>query len=163
MHCQIRRNRRARRNGNGDGNHTDSEDTEPEEERKDEMDNFQDLQLGSITPLVRRGVDFLPDLLSPPYLPAGYGPSFRTLTLDTAPLTHASHHQDKLETCRPIWPIYAYGVYRREALSICQPVFISTFGKGVLTLAYTIIPEIASKFDPKPADVTKAWLRVYRA
>ena len=48
MHGRVREERRARRKGEG---HTDSEDTEPEE-NKGEMDNFQDLQLGSITPLV---------------------------------------------------------------------------------------------------------------
>ena len=51
MHGQVQKERRARRKG--DGNKTDSEDTEPEEEFKGEMNNFQDLQLGSTMPVVR--------------------------------------------------------------------------------------------------------------
>jgi len=51
MHGQVQRESRARRKG--DGNKTDSEDTEPEEEFKGEMNNFQDLQLGSTIPVVR--------------------------------------------------------------------------------------------------------------
>ena len=51
MHA-ARRESHARRKA--DGNITDSEDTEVEEKPKHEMDNFQDLQLGSITPVVRR-------------------------------------------------------------------------------------------------------------
>lgn len=54
MHGRVRKERRAHRKGNG---HTDSEDTEPEEECKGEMDNFQDLQLGSIMPVVRHEVN----------------------------------------------------------------------------------------------------------
>ena len=49
MHGRVLEEHRARRRGEG---HTDSDDTEPEEDRKGEMDNFQDLQLGSITPVV---------------------------------------------------------------------------------------------------------------
>ena len=49
MHGRVWEVRRARRRGEV---HTDSEDTEPEEDNKGEMDNFQDLQLGSITPVV---------------------------------------------------------------------------------------------------------------
>jgi len=49
MHGHVQRESRARRRG--DGNKTDSDDTEPEEEPKGEMNNFQDLQLGSITPV----------------------------------------------------------------------------------------------------------------
>ena len=48
MHGRVQEERRARRKVEG---HTDSEDAEPEEDLG-EMDNFQDLQLGSITPLV---------------------------------------------------------------------------------------------------------------
>lgn len=50
MH-DAERERHARRKA--DGKNTDSEDTEPEEECRGEMNNFQDLQLGSITPVVR--------------------------------------------------------------------------------------------------------------
>jgi len=53
MHGQVQKERRAHRKG--DRKHTDSEYEDPEE-RKGEMDNFQELQLGSITPLVRRQV-----------------------------------------------------------------------------------------------------------
>ena len=45
MHGRVREERRARRTGEG---RADSEDTELEENK----DNFRDLQLGSITPLV---------------------------------------------------------------------------------------------------------------
>ena len=53
MHANIRRERRraARR---AKGMDTDSEDTGSDEGPNGEMHNFQDLQLGSITPLVRR-------------------------------------------------------------------------------------------------------------
>jgi len=51
MHDNVKRESRARHRA--EGKNTDSEDTEPEEESKGEMDNFQDLQLGSITPVVR--------------------------------------------------------------------------------------------------------------
>ena len=51
MHDNVRWMRRARRKA---GKNAGSEDSEPEEESKGEMDNFQDLQLGSITPVVRR-------------------------------------------------------------------------------------------------------------
>lgn len=47
-----RRARRARRRA--DRENTDSEDTEPEEWFGGEMDNPQNPQLGSITPVVRR-------------------------------------------------------------------------------------------------------------
>lgn len=52
MHDAVKRERRARRRA--EGGNTDSEDTESDEEFKGEMDNFQDLQLGSMTPIVRR-------------------------------------------------------------------------------------------------------------
>ena len=52
MHDSAKRESRARRKAGA--NITDSEDTEVEEKPKHEMDNFQDLQLGSITPVVRR-------------------------------------------------------------------------------------------------------------
>ena len=52
MHGRVQEARRARRKDEG---HTDSEDAEPEE-NQGEMDNFQDLQLGSITPLVCHNV-----------------------------------------------------------------------------------------------------------
>ena len=53
MHGRVQEESRARRRGEA---HTDSEETDPEQDRKGEMDNFQDLQLGSITPLVRHQV-----------------------------------------------------------------------------------------------------------
>jgi len=49
MHDNVKRESRARHRA--EGNNADSEDAE--EEFKGEMDNFQDLQLGSITPVVR--------------------------------------------------------------------------------------------------------------
>jgi hypothetical protein len=52
MHDSVRGRSRARRRGGA--NITDSEDTEVEEGHDGEMDNFQDLQLGSMTPVVRR-------------------------------------------------------------------------------------------------------------
>ena len=55
MHGRVQKERRDRRKG--DEKKTDSEDTEPEEEFKDEMDNFQDILLGSMTPVVRREVN----------------------------------------------------------------------------------------------------------
>jgi len=54
MHDYAQKESRARRKG--DGKKTDSEDTESEEERK-EMNNFQDLQLGSTIPVVRHEVN----------------------------------------------------------------------------------------------------------
>ena len=51
MYGRVQKEDRAGRKG--DGNKTDSEDTEPEEEFKGEMNNFQDLQLGSTGPAVR--------------------------------------------------------------------------------------------------------------
>ena len=51
MHHRYQMESHARHRGGG-GN-TGSENTESEEESKKEMDNFQDLQLGSITPVVR--------------------------------------------------------------------------------------------------------------
>lgn len=50
MHDAVKKERRERRKA--EGMNTDSEDTDPEEGPKGEMNNFQDLQLGSITPLV---------------------------------------------------------------------------------------------------------------
>jgi hypothetical protein len=50
MHDADKRERRARRKA--DRKAADSEDTETEEEPQDEMDGFQDIQLGSITPVV---------------------------------------------------------------------------------------------------------------
>jgi len=49
MHGRVQRESRVRRKG--DGNKTDSEDTESEEESKGEMNYFQDLELGSTTPV----------------------------------------------------------------------------------------------------------------
>jgi hypothetical protein len=50
MHNAVQQDRRTLRKARGKNlNH---EDAEPEED-KGEMDNFQDLQLGSITPVVR--------------------------------------------------------------------------------------------------------------
>lgn len=51
MHGRVQRESRARRKG--DGKNMDSEGVNPEGEFKGEMDNFQELQLGSITPVVR--------------------------------------------------------------------------------------------------------------
>ena len=51
MHGGVQRERRSRRKGYRE--EADPEDTEPEEEPKDEMNNFQDLLLGSTTPVVR--------------------------------------------------------------------------------------------------------------
>lgn len=50
MHNTVRQERRARRKALG--KNPNFQDAEPEED-KGEMDNFQDLQLGSITPAVR--------------------------------------------------------------------------------------------------------------
>jgi hypothetical protein len=57
MHASVNRKSRERRRAGA--NITDSEDTEAEEGHEGEMDNFQDLQLGSMTPVVRRE-DFSP-------------------------------------------------------------------------------------------------------
>jgi len=51
MHGHVQRESCAR--GKGDGKEADSVDTELEKEPKGEMNNFQDLQLGSTTPIVR--------------------------------------------------------------------------------------------------------------
>jgi len=51
MHGHVQRESHARYKG--DGKEADFEDIEPEEEPEDEMNNFQDLQLGSTTPVVR--------------------------------------------------------------------------------------------------------------
>jgi len=50
MHRRVKE-RRARRIA--DRKNADREDAEPEEGSKGEMDNFQDLQLGSLSPVVR--------------------------------------------------------------------------------------------------------------
>ena len=55
MHGYVQRESRARRKG--DRKKTDSENTESEEEPRGEMDNFQDLLLGSTTPVVRHEVN----------------------------------------------------------------------------------------------------------
>ena len=47
MHRRVKKERRARRIANG--KNVDPEDAEPE----GEMDNFQELQLGSLSPVVR--------------------------------------------------------------------------------------------------------------
>jgi len=49
MHRRVQIESRARRKG--DGKNTYFEDTEPEEESRGEMNNFQDIQLGSLTPV----------------------------------------------------------------------------------------------------------------
>jgi len=60
MHNKVKRESHARREANG---HADFEDVELGEESKGEMNNFQDLQLGSITPVVRDEDDpFRPSL-----------------------------------------------------------------------------------------------------
>jgi len=50
MHGHVQRGSLARRKG--DGKEADSEDTESEEEPEGEMNDFQDLQLESTTPVV---------------------------------------------------------------------------------------------------------------
>ena len=50
MHRRVKE-RRARRIA--DGEKAGREDAEPEEGSEGEMDNFQDLQLGSLSPIVR--------------------------------------------------------------------------------------------------------------
>ena len=62
---------------------TDSEGS-AEEEDKGEMDNFQDLQLGSITPLVRHGDNVASTSPSDRFSP-GHGPTFQTLTSSPRP------------------------------------------------------------------------------
>ena len=52
MHDDVKRKRRAYHEAQGVN--TDSDNTDPGEEYRGEMNNFQDLQLGSMTPLVRR-------------------------------------------------------------------------------------------------------------
>ena len=47
----VKEERRAHRIA--DGKNADPADAEPEEGSKGEMDNFQDLQLGSLSPVVR--------------------------------------------------------------------------------------------------------------
>jgi hypothetical protein len=59
MHGQVQKERRARRKG--DGNKTDPRGTEPGDEPDGEMDDFQDLQLGSTTPVVRCDSRFTPN------------------------------------------------------------------------------------------------------
>ena len=55
MHDHFQKQSRARRKG--DGKKTDSEDIELEEESMGEMNNFQNLQLGSTIPVVRHEID----------------------------------------------------------------------------------------------------------
>ena len=55
MHSSVQRRRSARRKARGKNRNPGG--TEPEEDGG-EMDNFQDLQLGSLTPLVCLDVDF---------------------------------------------------------------------------------------------------------
>ena len=59
MHANVRKERRERRRADrkAKGMDTDSEGTGSDEGHKGEMHNFQDLQLGSMTPLVRREVN----------------------------------------------------------------------------------------------------------
>ena len=45
MHRRVKKQRRARRIGRGN--------VDPEDEPEGEMDNFQELQLGSLSPVVR--------------------------------------------------------------------------------------------------------------
>ena len=56
MHGDVRWVHRARRKA---GKNVGPEDSEPEEESDGEMEHFQDLQLGSITPVVRHGYNSL--------------------------------------------------------------------------------------------------------
>lgn len=51
MHDNVKKESRARRRA--EGKNPDPEDAEPEDGSKGEMDNFQELQLGSLSPLVR--------------------------------------------------------------------------------------------------------------
>ena len=59
MHANVVRERRERRRADREakGMDADSEDTGSDEGSDGEKDNFQDLQLGSMTPLVRREVN----------------------------------------------------------------------------------------------------------
>ena len=59
MHANVARERRERRRADREakGMDTDSEDAGSDEGSDGEKDNFQDLQLGSMTPLVRREVN----------------------------------------------------------------------------------------------------------
>lgn len=50
MHARVQRESEARRKAHG--KNMDLEDAEREEVSEGEVDNFQELQLGSITPLV---------------------------------------------------------------------------------------------------------------
>ena len=56
MHAIVRKGRRLQRRADrkAKGMDTDSEDTGSDEGPNGEMHNFQDLQLGSMAPLVRR-------------------------------------------------------------------------------------------------------------
>ena len=56
MHGSVRSDRRAHHKARKNAG---SKDSELEEETNGEMDNFQDLQLGSITPVVRHEDDSL--------------------------------------------------------------------------------------------------------
>lgn len=101
MHSAVQRESRARRKA--EGKITDSEDTDPEED-KGEMDNFQDLQLGSITPVVRLG-DNSSSPSSSNRFSTGYGSGFCALIFgQTSPTIYPG--------VTPMqFIIYAYGTY----------------------------------------------------
>lgn len=83
MHSAVQEERRALRKTHG--KNPDFRNTEPEE--KGEMDNFQDLQLGSITPVVRVK-DNSPCLSSHLFF-AGHEPNFHTLKFNSTPFMRA--------------------------------------------------------------------------
>ena len=98
MHRHVQKESHARRKG--DGKQTDSEDTEPEEEPRGEMNNFQDLQLGSTMPVVRHEALQLILASSSNHFSAGYGPTFRILTPDSTPPAHTRQCNDNLKVYR---------------------------------------------------------------
>jgi len=118
MHGQVQRESRARRKG--DGNKTDSEDTEPEEEFKGEMNNFQDLQLGSTIPVVRHEALQFILASSSDYFSAEYGPTFRILTPNSTPPAHTPM-QRQFESIPLMQLIYVYDIHHPRTLSHMIP------------------------------------------
>ena len=55
MHDAVKRGKHAHK---AEGMNTDSDTTDPDEEIEGEMNNFRDIQLGSMVPLVRGGDNF---------------------------------------------------------------------------------------------------------
>ena len=83
MHNSVQKQRRAYHKAHGKNLH--SEATEFED--KGEMDNFQDLQLGSLTPVVSFENDSY--WFSSDHLSTGHGPNFHALTFCLAQLMRA--------------------------------------------------------------------------